>query len=711
MTIPFHPFADLFPMIGAADWPDFVADIRVNDVREKIVILDGKILDGRNRYKAGIEAGRLAEDVDWKKDKHFTTFRQVAPFMDPLAWVLSKNLHRRHLSDSQRALVAADLARLVPGRPSAESPRTKHDAAPDNSANLRDFEEAPVMTQAEAAEALHVSERSVSSARKVLDAGAPELVAAVRDGAVAVSAAAEIADMPVETQADLIRAADPKAFARVAKERRAVKQAEKKARRDERQKAMGKANLAAGERKFPVLYVDPEWPWEAYSRETGMDRSEENHYPTSSLEELRARNIAGLAEADAVMFCWIRPGMMRASIEIIEDAWGFKVVSEFVWPKDKFGKGYWNRNQHEILVVATRGNPPCPAPGENWSSLLWGDRTEHSAKPESALFLIEAYFPDAPKIELNRRGCARDGWWAWGNEVTGDAARGIVVDENGFADASHLPLPPRVGQDTPHPTGFAGHPPHEGEGEDATQSRVAGEAPETSSAGKKGDKDQPPLSQPEAGHAPEADVETPAQSLASAPVPFRLASLAGADLAGILAEKAQGLPRERAKLVEAYQEAMTRYDAAMRAGDETAARDAGERMGAVLYRVNGNRVFALDVNPGPSAIRKATAAPMGAVPIWGQNGCFEWESEATGILIVDCRWPTIGLYATSDTPFFDTNGFVSLTSSADGLGLTVEEFVAAVAADLMTERSGQLVVPQTIFRIGRVGPVPAHGEV
>lgn len=44
-------------------------------------------------------------------------------------------------------------------------------------------------------------------------------------------------------------------------------------------------------------------------------------------------------------------------------------------------------------------------------------RGEHSAKPECFFEMIEQYFPNLPKIELNRRGPARPGWDAWGNEI------------------------------------------------------------------------------------------------------------------------------------------------------------------------------------------------------------------------------------------------------------------------------------------------------
>ena len=69
------------------------------------------------------------------------------------------------------------------------------------------------------------------------------------------------------------------------------------------------------------------------------------------------------------------------------------------------------------MLIGTRGNPPCPAPGTQWPSVIEAERGVHSEKPEAFYELVEAYFPTAPKIELNCRGKARPGWDAWGNEV------------------------------------------------------------------------------------------------------------------------------------------------------------------------------------------------------------------------------------------------------------------------------------------------------
>src|SRR5215467_15070358 len=97
--------------------------------------------------------------------------------------------------------------------------------------------------------------------------------------------------------------------------------------------------------------------------------------------------------------------------------WGFDYVSNYCWGKDKIGSGYWNREKHELLLIGTRGKVPCPAPGEQWDSLIQAPRGKHSEKPECFLEMIEQYFPTLPKIELNRRGAPRPDCDAWGLEV------------------------------------------------------------------------------------------------------------------------------------------------------------------------------------------------------------------------------------------------------------------------------------------------------
>jgi N6-adenosine-specific RNA methylase IME4 len=81
--------------------------------------------------------------------------------------------------------------------------------------------------------------------------------------------------------------------------------------------------------------------------------------------------------------------------------------------------------------VGTKGAIVAPAMGDQAEGLLSIAATDHSAKPEAFHEIIEHYFPNLPKIELNRRGAPRPGWAAWGNETVDNAPS--------FVDESALP--------------------------------------------------------------------------------------------------------------------------------------------------------------------------------------------------------------------------------------------------------------------------------
>lgn len=191
---------------------------------------------------------------------------------------------------------------------------------------------------------------------------------------------------------------------------------DKAARRALREAELGARQLALPNRRFGVIVADPEWRFEPWSRTTGMDRAAENHYPTSATEVIAARDVPSISADDCVLGLWTTVPMLRHGFVVME-AWGFDYKTHWAWAKDRIGPGYWNRNKHDIFLFGTRGNVPCPAPGEQWDSLLEAPRRGHSEKPELFLEMMECYFPNLPKIELNRRGPARPGWSCWGNEA------------------------------------------------------------------------------------------------------------------------------------------------------------------------------------------------------------------------------------------------------------------------------------------------------
>lgn len=207
----------------------------------------------------------------------------------------------------------------------------------------------------------------------------------------------------------------------IIKAARAGRHKKRKAQRQDRELNLASKLRALPQKKYGVILADPEWKFETYTP-AGLDNSSaDNYYPTSALTDIKARDVPSIAAADCVLFLWATVPMLPQALEVMA-AWGFAYKSSAVWVKDRAGTGYWFRNQHEFLLVGTKGKVPAPAEGEQWSSVISAPVGKHSTKPEASLELVEHYFPTLPKIELNRRGPARKGWDAWGNEAVTEAA-------------------------------------------------------------------------------------------------------------------------------------------------------------------------------------------------------------------------------------------------------------------------------------------------
>ena len=146
----FHPLANIFPMMTGHELGVLAKGIRENGLRQKIITYDGKILDGRNRYRAcGIAVVR-------------PIFEELPPGQDPLAFVIDANLTRRHLNETQRGIVAAKLANMRRGG---------KEANPSIDGNA-------LVSQATAAKLLNVSPKTVERSVKLITGGVPELVEA-----------------------------------------------------------------------------------------------------------------------------------------------------------------------------------------------------------------------------------------------------------------------------------------------------------------------------------------------------------------------------------------------------------------------------------------------------------------------------------------------------------------------------------------------------
>jgi N6-adenosine-specific RNA methylase IME4/ParB-like chromosome segregation protein Spo0J len=407
-----HRYAELFPLMSPQEYEELKSSISAHGLRQPVVLFEGRILDGRNRYKVCFELGIEPVFRDFDRAREGSA----------LDFAFDLNVRRRHLNESQRAMIAAKLAGLPAHRP-------------EKSASLQtsSSSEGPISIEA-AAEKLSVSARTVASAKKVQERGSPDLIRAIEHGKITVSAAERVVTLEPETQREIIKAADA---GRVNVARTIIKAG----RRAARERELGARQLALPAKKYGVIYCDYPRHFEVYSRATGLDRSPDNHYPTMTFAQIVGLPVSDLAAPDCVLFFWSTGASLADDLEIMAE-WGFaafrprdafgKLMCENgvplppvgggsyrchqIWLQPQVGLGYWFRDNHEILLVGARGNIVAPAPGTQDRSVIPAPLGPHSAKPNYFVEMIERLFPTVPKIELFARR-ARPAWDAWGYEA------------------------------------------------------------------------------------------------------------------------------------------------------------------------------------------------------------------------------------------------------------------------------------------------------
>ena len=184
----FHEVANIFPMMTDDEFKELVTSIDNNGQREPIMLYQNKIIDGRNRYNACIQLDIEPYVQMWDEQGSLLEF------------VKDKNLNRRQLTQSQRAMVGA---RMVPLYEVEAKERQIKLAGTrptrDLGVNLHQGERTPRTVELVGG-MVGVGGSSVFYGKKVLDDGVPELVAAVEKNEVAVHKAHEIAKLPKEQQ-------------------------------------------------------------------------------------------------------------------------------------------------------------------------------------------------------------------------------------------------------------------------------------------------------------------------------------------------------------------------------------------------------------------------------------------------------------------------------------------------------------------------------
>ena len=170
----YHRAAALFPLLPV-DSPEFgelVDDIGEHGLLQPIILHEGKILDGRNRYRACQHAGVELRFEEWSGQS-------------PTAYVLSLNLHRRHLTDGQRAMIAVEALALF----EAEARERRRELGREAAERQHQPSRRAPQARDRAAAAVGVSGRTVQTAKAIKEK-APDVAERVHAGAMSLHAAA-----------------------------------------------------------------------------------------------------------------------------------------------------------------------------------------------------------------------------------------------------------------------------------------------------------------------------------------------------------------------------------------------------------------------------------------------------------------------------------------------------------------------------------------
>lgn len=363
---PYHKAANLFPLMEGDEFANLKADITANGLHEPIWIdAAGAILDGRNRHSACIETNTPLKFRKWNGGG------------SAVAFVVSMNLHRRHLTSSQRAVIGLD---VLPMLEKEAQERMLAGVAPSPTEIIPEGE-----SREHVAHLFQTNPRYVSDAKK-LESEAPGLLEAVRAGEKTIPQA-----------------------------KRELKERKREKKRQENRQLVESATeplpFVEGQ-TFQAIVLDPPWDWDDEGDCDQLGRARPT-YATMPLDEVASLPIPKLAGDNAHIYLWITNRSLPKGFALLE-RWGFRYITTLTWCKPHFGMGNYFRGSTEHVLFGVRGS----------LSLLRKDMgtwfaaprpRRHSSKPPEFYELVESCSP-GPWLEMFSR-MNRPGWIVWGAEV------------------------------------------------------------------------------------------------------------------------------------------------------------------------------------------------------------------------------------------------------------------------------------------------------
>jgi len=361
-TMQFHEYAMLLPMLSSDEKITLKKHIQENGLLNPIVLYEGKILDGRNRYEICLELGITPTTKEYSGD-------------NPLAYVVGQNIERRHLSPSQKAAIAVKLEPLF-AEENKKKEKQRKLSLPGNrtSANLH---LSNVKASTRASKVTGASVRNVQHAKRILKI-APETFKEIEKGSKTINQAInEIAKIEVRAKLDSV--------------------------------AVQEVKKTAG--KFDVIVIDPPWPLDFFPRESAPNQVSLN-YPVMTLKEIE--NLTIPSSDDCHVFLWTTHKFLPFSFEILKK-YGAEYKCTFVWHKNGgFQVVGMPQMNCEFCLYGQIGKPKF-VDYKSFNVCFDADRGKHSEKPQEFYDLLNRVTAGRKIDMFNRREIK--GFSVYGNQT------------------------------------------------------------------------------------------------------------------------------------------------------------------------------------------------------------------------------------------------------------------------------------------------------
>ena len=366
-------FKSLIPPLTDEEYEGLRDSILHEGCRDALVIWDGVLIDGHNRYEICEKYGIPYDTVEM----------EFANRDEAKLWIYTNQLSRRNLLAYQRAVIALEMKSFF----AEKAKENQRGGQGGILLSQKSVEAKSVDTQKELAKVAGVSHDTIAKVEKIEAKATPEVKEQLRKGGMSIN----------------------QAYKDIKREEKRQEREEIIQQQIEKPSSDGYVDIYTTDKLYRVIYADPPW---SYNDKQNVEvlGGAEKHYLTMPLQDICDLPVP--SADNAVLFIWVTSPLLEDVFKVIK-AWGFKYKSSFVWDKVAHNMGHYNSVRHEFLLIATKGS--CtPDVQKLYDSVVSIERTEHSRKPKEFRDMIDTLYPYGDRLELFAREAPK-GWDVWGN--------------------------------------------------------------------------------------------------------------------------------------------------------------------------------------------------------------------------------------------------------------------------------------------------------